>query len=222
MDPTTAVNSALAELGDTLIDSLDAQTHLSQTCRLIYPQARDFTLELHAWNFAHFQADLDRSEVTPPASWASQFLLPTGVGFGAPPYCLVVLGTALDPGGPPWEPGNHPSDGRVLWSNEETVAIHYTGRVENLNAWNSLAMDILIKVLGSKLAKALTGQNSLAQGKLQEALALLPLARRRDGREGTPMVARANSLLLAQRLSTGGLWGGGTLRYPRTFTVGGQ
>src|SRR5262245_30558349 len=114
MDPTTAVNSALLELGAASIDSLDAQTQLSNDCRLIYPQARDFTLELHPWNHAHFQAALARSSLTPPTSWAYQYLLPTGVGIAAPPYCLVVQGTALDPGGPPWAVGEHPSDGRVL------------------------------------------------------------------------------------------------------------
>jgi hypothetical protein len=200
MDPTTACNEALIELKDRLIDSLDDGTTLANRCRLVYPEARDSVLELHPWDFATFRAALSRSDVTPAFTWTYQYVLPTGAGLAVPPYCLLVQGTDLDPGGPAWDVGNHPSDGRVLWSNEADVKIVYTGRVEDLTQWNALARQVLVKYLAAKLAATKT----LAEAKLKEAFGMLPMVQRTDGRQGTPHVLQPNARLVWARQRTGG------------------
>jgi hypothetical protein len=170
--------------------------------RLVYPEARDATLDLAPWNFALARADLARTDYEAPAHrphWTYEFLLPTGVGFHVPPYCLAVRGTTLDPDGPPWEVGTSPTYGRVLWSNQEAVHILYTARIEDLTTWSALGRQVLVKMLASKLAKT----DKLADQKLKEAYGLLPVAQRRDRKEGSPMVLRPNRLLVSARQRTG-------------------
>lgn len=175
-DPISIVNAALGELGESPLDSFDAQTPVAQLCRTHFADARDATLELAHWHFATFYAVTQRSATTPAFRWQYQYHLPTQ------PYCLTVIET--DRGiGTRWEVGADAREGRVLFSNELDVKIAYVGRVENLNQWSSLALQVLIKVLASKLAKALTGQTSLEQDKYAAALALLPAAQQREARE---------------------------------------
>jgi hypothetical protein len=173
-DPTTICNDALAELGQHPIDSLDAGTQLSNTCRLMYPDARDAVLTMAVWHFARFLARLTRSDVIPAFKWDAQYLLPTT------PYCLKVLLTSAV-NSAPYEIGayfnttTHATE-RVLWSNETSLSIEYVGRVEDLSSWSHVALQVLVKMLASKLAKALTGQTALAEEKLKEATTLLQLA----------------------------------------------
>jgi hypothetical protein len=146
-------------------------------------------------------ARLARSPDTPVMKWTYSYLLPTE------PYCLKVRGT--DEGnGAHFEIGTNASGHRVLFSDEASVSIEYTKRVEDVGSWSPLALQVLIKVMASKLAKPLTGQNSTGQQKFQEALALLPEAKGSDGREGSPYVLKPNRLLIhARRASGGGSWG---------------
>lgn len=198
-DPTSVTNEALIELHEALIDSLDSTTPMANRARLVYPEVRDTVLETHPWNFAAARADLSRSDITPANGWQYQYPLPTGAGWHAPPYCLMVRGTHLDPDGPPWEVGSDPTDGRVLWTDLECVSISYTARIESLSDWSALARQVLVKILASKLAKT----DALAKAKIQEAFALLPVAKRKDVSEGTPLHLRPNRLLWAARQRQG-------------------
>jgi hypothetical protein len=132
--------------------------------------------------------------------WQFQYLLPTE------PYCIRVRGT--DEGnGAHFEIGTDGSGHRVLFSDEQRVSIEYTKRVEDLGSWSPLALQVLIKILASKLAKPLSGQNSLAESKLKEAYTLIPEAKGSDGREGSPYRLRPNrTLTYARRMSGGGAW----------------
>ena len=172
-------------------------TSLSTLCGEFYPDARDMVLELHPWNFATAFAVLARSPDTPPMKWRYQYLLPTH------PWCIKVRGTDESPGAD-FEVGTDSVGHRVLFSDEMAVSIEYTKRVEDLGTWSPLALQVLIKVLASKLSKPLTGQSSLTEMKLKEATALVPEARGSDGREGSPHVLRANTTLTRARRTYGG------------------
>jgi len=155
---------------------------------------------LAPWNFSTTFARLASSPDAPVFKWKHQYQLPTQ------PYCLKVRGTDRSPGAH-FEIGTDTQGHRVLFSDESTVSIEYTARVNDLGAWSPLAIQVLIKMMASKIAKPLTGQNSLAQQKLQEAMAFLPEAKGSDGREGSPYVLRANRTLVhARRRSGGSLW----------------
>jgi hypothetical protein len=136
--------------------------------------------------------------------WRYQYLLPTN------PWCIKVRGTN-EGAGALFEVGTDGSGHRVLFSDQGTVSIEYTKRVEDIGSWSPLATQVLIKVLASKLAKPLTGQSSLADQKLKEAFALLPEARGSDGREGSPFRLRANTSLTRARHASGRGWSQGSI-----------
>lgn len=198
-DSTSVCNEALAELGSTFIQGFTDGTSLSTLCGQLYPTARDQVLELHVWNFATAFARLGRSPDTPAMRWQYQYALPTQ------PWCIKVRGT--DRSNAKFEVGMDAQGNRVLYSDESVVTIEYTARVEDLGAWSPLALQVLAKIMASKLAKPLTGQNSTAQMKWQEAISLLPEARSSDSREGSPQTLRANTALLVRRRGWGGTWG---------------
>lgn len=205
MDEIGVCNQAIGEIGGGEFGSPQIQsfvdgTSLSTLCGQFYPDTRDAVLELAPWSFALALARLARSPDVPPFKWKYSYQLPTQ------PYCLRVRGT--DRGnGAHFEIGTDAEGHRCLFSDETSVSIEYTGRVPDLNAWSPLAVQVLIKMMASKLAKPVTGQNSLAQQKLQEAMAFLPEAKGSDGREGSPYVLRANRTLVhARRRSGGSVW----------------
>lgn len=189
--PVSVCNQALGELGETLLTSLDEGTSPALLCNEHYPAARDMTLDLHPWNWATRRVRLALSADTPAFGYDYQYLLPTD------PYCLTVR--QVDPAGTPWEVELDALGHRVLLSDETGVGIVYTARVEDLNLWSPLALQVLVKVLASKLAKPLTGQSSVEELKWKEALALLPEAQHRDGKEGAPRQLTAPSTLVVVR-----------------------
>lgn len=199
-DPTSVSNGALGELGATLITSFDEQTSLALLCRTHFADARDMALELHPWNFAGSRATLVQSPDTPACDWQYQYRLPSGP---RPPYCIKVRGTEQG-NNDKFEVGLDEAGERVLFSDRQNVKISYTSRVENLAIWSPLAIQVLIKVLAGKLAKAVTGQNSTERLKYEEALGLLPEARSSDGREGTPVVIAPSTILTRSRHRWGG------------------
>ena len=132
--------------------------------------------------------------------WQYQYALPTQ------PYCIRVRST--DGGNnAKFAIGMDERGNRVLYSDEGTVSIEYTARVDDVGAWSPLAVQVLIKIMASKLAKPVTGQNSTAELKLKEAYALLPEARASDSVEGSPPTLRPNTRLLTARHRWGGTWG---------------
>lgn len=200
--PVDVCNQAIGELGGgdrttPRISSFTDGTSLSTECALHYDSARDMALEMHPWNFAYAQAVLQRHTDTPVMKWQYMYHLPTS------PWCIKVRGTDQDPGDC-WEVGINANEERMLYSNRSSVSIEYTARVENLNIWSPLAMQVLVKVMASKLAKFLTGQNSLTELKLKEAQMLIPEAKGSDAREGTPYKLAPNTTMTYARHAGGG------------------
>jgi hypothetical protein len=207
--PTEICNEALGELGASLIQGFTDGTSVSTLCGTFYPQARDATLELHVWDFAQRRVLLAASAEAPAFGWAYQFPLPTD------PYCLKVHET--DRGSwVPWDVELDSQGRRVLLSDQSSVGILYTARIEDLNLWSPLALQVLVKVLAAKLAKPITGQNSTAEMKLKEAYTLLPQAKASDGQQGTPRVLRLPQSVAYARHGSGrsGVW---PYYHPRTY-----
>lgn len=213
IDRVSVCNQAIIDVGggefaSPLLQAFEEQTDLGAICRECYPDALDMALESHAWNWANFYARLgkhpDEFERVKPTPWTHMYLLPTD------PWCLKVRHTVRQRyrEEDAFEVGADSTYGRVLYSDDDPVTIAYTGRVENLNVWSPLARQVLIKVLASKFAKPIAGQNSLTQLKLQEAAALLAAAQNSDGREGSPIVLAANYRLVRSRYGRTGAWQG--------------
>lgn len=201
MDPVNVSNQALGQLGGAFIQAFDEGTSLATLCGQTYPGVRDEVLELHPWNFAAFQSRLPLLAQDPVMTWRYMYALQTD------PWCIKVRGT--DEGsGAKFEVAMDRLAGRILYSNRANLAITYTGRVDDLGSWSPLAVQVLICLMASKLAKPLTGQNSLTELKYKEALTLLPQAQSSDGREGSPFRLRPNTRLTSARHGhTGRAWG---------------
>ena len=210
-DATSVSNEALGELGHRPIQAFTDGTTTSNLCAALFPVARDMTLELHPWNWSVKRIWLARLADAPPFGWTYAYALP--------PDYIKARGTNMDDqmsAGADWDIELDAMGNRVLLSHQGQVGLVYTARIEDLNLWTPLALQVLVKILAARLAKPITGQNALAELKLKEAYTLLPEARKSDGREGTPRVLRANhGIRLGRQASGGGL----PLRYPRSATT---
>jgi hypothetical protein len=198
-DPIGVCNQALGELGAAPILSFQDGTSVATLCSQLYADTRDAVLSLHPWNFCTVYVALARLVETPPFGWLYMYSLPTQ------PYCLTVRSTDQD-NTVPYEIGLDSQGHRVLLSDQGTVSISYTARIEDLNLWSPLAVQVLVKMVAGRLAKAITGQSSVAELKIKEAYALLPEAKRSDGREGTPKIIHRPVGLIAARHRLGGGW----------------
>lgn len=208
-DPISVCNEAILELGGGMfgaprLHSFSDGNSLATACGDVYPTCRDTVLELHPWNFATAFAVLVREADTPPMKWAYQYLLPSD------PWCIKVRGTDQSPNDY-FEIGTDQSGHRVLFSDRQNVKIEYTKRVDDLGSWSPLAIQVLIKLLATKLAKPLTGQSSLTEQKWKEDSLLLIEAKGSDGREGTPFRLRPNTVFTRARFAHGGLSSGSTV-----------
>ena len=74
---TELCNQALALVGGSLIDSLQASSTESRLCNLYYPTARVAVLNSNEWTFARKRVQLDAiSPAEPVPGFANTFLLP--------------------------------------------------------------------------------------------------------------------------------------------------
>lgn len=213
VDAISVCNQAIyecggGEFGSPRLQSFADGTTLATMCAEFFPGARDSTLEMHPFNFSTTFARLVHApeDRTAPYAykWRYAYLLP------AEPYCLKVRGTDEGPGAR-FEIAKDQHGHRVLLSSQPQVSIEYTARITDIGSWSPLAVQVLVKVLASKLAKPLTGQSSLTEQKMKEALLLLPEARGADGREGSPFRLRANTSLTRARHASGRGWSQGSI-----------
>lgn len=194
---TQIVNMALVRLGHSAtITSLDEGTPTADKCKVFYEPTRDAVLEAHPWNFAIRRAALSRSGDTPNHEFTYKFALPSGPD---PAYCLRVIRTSWEavPGTGSWiyswpvvsgYTGLVPYriEGRWLLANEETCAIEYIARIEDVSQYSSSFVTALSLKLAAELAMPFTDDARVAQTMTQLYEASLRDARTMDAQEGTP------------------------------------
>jgi hypothetical protein len=93
-DGLSVVNAALAMMGENPIASLDpAAAFVSDredTCKKLYPVARDAALQLHPWRFATKLGVQLAAPAAGPARWAKQFLMPADALPGSGPLAVYA------------------------------------------------------------------------------------------------------------------------------------
>lgn len=196
------MNQALLEIGAPTVRDFNEDTKQAHAVRAHFATARDATLEMHPWNFAHAFAVLTRLAHVPPFKWHYYFRLP----IAPDPECLRVLGTHEGQRAT-WEVGLDLNGHKVFCSDQPSVGIEYTARVTDLSQWSDLAIQVFVKMLASRLVEPLGQQAQVGVNKFKEAGALLPEARRSDAQEGTPGALRPSTVLTAARIgrSFGGM-----------------
>lgn len=164
--PLDVCNLALARIGSRApLTSLDEAAPEAFYCRMFFDQARDATLEAHAWRFATRHAALAISG-TPPEQWAYQYALPAD--------CIRVRGL-VDPCASTLSPLNtapirferglgkddYGNDFAALWTNQAGAVLVYTARVTNPGLWEPFFVAALSWQLATEIAVPLTGNGQI-------------------------------------------------------------
>jgi hypothetical protein len=175
------VVSALLELGEEPVVSLDQDVERARIMRELYLTERDGLLEEHPWNFATRRADLAALAQAPVFGFARAFALPAD--------CLAVQD--LEPAG-----ADYRVEAGALLTDAEAVALRYVARVEDVSAMPPSFRATLAARLAAKAARKLTGSG--AEKERLEALYRTRLATAKgcDAQGGGPAPSpRADGLL---------------------------
>lgn len=150
------------------------------------------------------------SKGTPPPPWAYEYAYPvdclrplwivpqftTGSAQGVPITTAITGGAPQFWNGPPVRfkvaidqilegvPNQLGTDQRVILTNQGGAILSYIKKVTNPDVMDPQFLQAWVAGLAGRLAFALTGDKSLANGKLQEANHYIALARQSDANEG--------------------------------------
>lgn len=138
------INTALARLGESPIQSLDEGTVAANMAKLLYPQARQDALREYSWAFATKHAVLVRYKEA-PADFSYSYALPQD--------CLRVVRILSD------DP--FVVRGDALCTNAPAVTLEYICDVDDETRFDSSFVKALSFKLASDLAIPVKGSNEL-------------------------------------------------------------
>lgn len=164
------VNTALAKVGEAPISSLDDQTSVASTIKILYEQKRDKLLREHPWNFAKARLLLALSANKPAFGYDNMFIIPDD--------CLRVLEISCN--------SEHSKEGRYILTNAREVGLLYVKRETDANVYDASFVDLLSLGLAVDLAWALKGSRTLRDDLRTEFINELRLARGYSATESTP------------------------------------
>ncbi len=176
---------ALMMLGDTPIVSFDEvflNSDRAKLCAAFYPQVRDEVLRAHPWNCARVRVQLTALSATPVYGYAYQYQLPSD------PYCLKVLDMNDD------LDAIYKIEGRKLLTDETTVKILYTGRVD-VGDFDALLVSAITRRLAGQLAYPITSKANLFEAMWKAYEIVLSEARSVDSQEGSAPQFISNDLI---------------------------
>jgi hypothetical protein len=110
-------NMALLAIGDKTISLLSEGTRRADVCNVNYQPAVDVVLQKYEWTFATRRATLSLEDEEPEYEYSYQYILPSS------PYCLAVQKV--------YPESEYQIEGRRLLSNQSSLKIKYTARVED-------------------------------------------------------------------------------------------
>ncbi len=194
--PVEVCNIALKRLGADAIVAFDEGSSRASLCDQLYQTTVDRALREHEWNFAQFRRTLAPRTTTPAFGYSTQYTLPTL------PLCLKVNET--DPHDAEFDIENTIDSagvvqGRVIVTNETSLSIRYTGRVDDCTLWDASFTDYVALSLAAQMAYPLTESASLARVIGDEARNALQHARSVDSQEGSAKQADINVLVDVRR-----------------------
>ena len=166
-------NLALQKLGQPALISLTDNSRAGRECANAYAPARDAVLRDHPWNFAIERASLAELSMAPAWGYGHQYQLPGD--------CLRVL-EVEDDAQFPWKL----EGGRLLCDAGAPLYIRYVKRISDPTLFDSLFVHALAARLAYELAEPLTQSNTKKDQAAQDYAALLRMAKRADGQEGSP------------------------------------
>jgi hypothetical protein len=147
-------NSALLDMGQPAITSLDQNTGSARAMKAAFESVRDYVLGLHPWNFAKERVALAQKSDAPLYKFSHAFAMPNDF--------LVLLETFP-------KMREYRVEGDALLCNVSAVSITYTRRVTSVKSMPPFFRETFSAYLGAKTAKLITGSDEAR--KLLEALA---------------------------------------------------
>lgn len=168
-------NSALAQLGEESITSLDDNSKKARLCKQFYEDTRDAVLRAYPWRCAiEFQSlnQLSGTDAITGSGFAYTYQLPTS------PWCLRALLLNNDKS-VKWE-----IIGRKLCTDESSVNLKYIKRIIDPGSFDSLLYNAIAVRMATKLAYPITGKPDLTPTLWKLYELILDEARAIDSQEG--------------------------------------
>lgn len=137
-------NSALLDMGESPINSLDQLEERAKTIKAVFASQRDWLLEQHPWNFAKARTSLAPLMDAPLYGFSTAMKLPADF--------LSLLSTE------PKLREYRVEQGCIL-CDVTVLSINYTRRVENPDIMPPSFRETLAALIGSKTAKHITGSD---------------------------------------------------------------
>lgn len=155
-DPISISSKALALIGERAISSFDEDSDAAETCAQLYPLVKADLLSKYDWKFSKRKQQLARSTTDPVNEWKYAYDLPTDrvQGTGA----RAVYRSAGDDAKPIT---GFEHFGGQIYSNETEIYIDYTFDEAEGN-FPAYFLTLIVNVLGSVIAKPVTGQTTQA------------------------------------------------------------
>lgn len=194
--PVDVCNIALKRIGADSIVAFDDGSSRASLCLQLFQPTVDRILREHEWNFAQFRVALAPRTDLPIFGYANYFALPTK------PLCLKVNETdpydaeydienTIDSGGE--------IQGKVIATDEGSLSIRYTGRIEDVTLWDGSFTDAVAMDMAAQMTYPLTEDAGLAKVIGGEAVNKLQHARSVDSQEGSTRQADISILVDVRR-----------------------
>ena len=177
-------NLTLSRINGGVVGNPDEDSVPANALRAVWEATVDAALEAHDWNFAGRIAELSRS-ATVPFGFSYQYVLPQDF--------IRLLRLSDDPGvlwdqalqdWLTWQIGHDSVDGRVIWTDLETVYIRYIARVTQVGLWPPAFCEFVSHMLEERVAIPLTGSNTLRATAIEERNRAGLMAAGVDGAQG--------------------------------------
>lgn len=194
--PVDVCNIALKRLGaNPIVDFTDGSQEAS-LCSSLYQTTVDRALREHEWNFAQIRVELARRDTTPSFGFNYEYTLPTK------PLCLKINET--DPNDAEYDIENTIDSageikGKVLRTDESTLRVRYTARIEDVSLWDASFTDYIALSLAVQMVTPLNENSALLRLLGQEAANALQHARSVDSQEGSTKQASISLLVDVRR-----------------------
>lgn len=182
MDQVSLCNTALGQLGEALIASLDDESAEAELCKVNLPVAIQVALEARPWMFATEWVEIP-ADVAPPANpgFPARFELPP---------TAIKVHRVTDGAGCPlaWV-----RERRFVLAEGPSALACVTFLVEDPGEWSPGFVLAVAYLLASMLAIPLTENRARHVDMLQLYQAQLKDAGVRDGQQGTPEIRRTET-----------------------------
>lgn len=175
---TKICNMALGRLGALRINSFedtDEDSTQAIQCRLHFEQTRDALLRSFSFRFARARATLEAHTDTPDFEWSLQYILPVD---------FLAMRSIYEGRYSRENVSSYDLEGKMLLSNDTTMEIRYTRKVEDASQFDPLFIEVLTLLLADKMVGPLAGGDARIQKKIDAALEkVMPAVRALDGQE---------------------------------------